>query len=1368
MNNLNAELVADVEDFAIVILGDDGEVLSWNKGADRINGYAAGEIIRKNFSTLFKEDDQKAGVPITLLDTARRKGKTTYEGWRERKDGQLFWARIVITRLAESKIQFLEITQDITESKQSEERFRLVVESAPNAMVLIDPEGKIKLVNSQAEKLFGFQRNELINQGVERLIPNRHKEHHAGFRNLFFSNPETKAMGVGRELFAMRKDQSEFPVEIGLNPIETPDGSMVLAAIIDITERKKADERFRLVVELAPNAMVLVRDDGVITLINSQAEKLFGYTRSELVGKSVDLLLPARLKDKHPGFRNSFFQDPKARPMGVGRDLFARRKDGTEFPVEIGLNPIESPEGNMVLASIIDITERKLQELKLHESETKLKAIFENTEDSLTLIDAELNVVAFNKSNARYPAQFAGSNLEVGKNILSALPEGRRKQFEILINHVREGEVVKTLSRQGTGSSERWFHVSINPVKDDDGKIIGYCITSHDATEIKKAEGEIRRLNKSLLNFQNAIHRSSIVSITDPNGRITFVNENFVKTSGYALEELLGNTHRLVNSGFHPPSFWKNMWETITDGRTWRERVKNRAKDGRYYWIDTFITPFFDNEGRVTEYLSIRNDITDRVKAEEEVLQQRLLLEEAAKLSKIGYWVHDGRGDSLHVSKEMLSLLELPQEDFDRDQNSIYEKIVSEDRERVQTERSFFNAFKDKFETEYRIKKRDGSIRWIYQKSESKKLINDEEVVIGTVQDITERKIIEQVLRDYNERFEILSKATNDAIWDLDVRLDVVVWNYALIENFGYEEGNIEYTFTWWQQRIHPDDREKILSSLGNAMNRHDNTWNETYRFECADGSFKDVNNRAYILYDGSKPIRIIGSMQDISERIRYTREIEKLSLVASATSNGVTITDKNGLIEWVNESFTKLTGYKLDEIKGRNLSFLQGPETDKNTVKRISKKLKEQQLVSEEIINYNKSGNKFWLKLDIAPVFNETGELVNFISIQTDITTIKEFEDSITSIARELSNLIENANVPIFGVDKSGHINEWNRVSEQLTEFSKDQVVGRKLNSLLAVPDSVLNFDQVIRNALHNIPGSEIELPLITRTGKQLILLLSASPRRSIQNETTGVIFVAQNVTELINYRTNLERMVEERTRELHAALEKEKELVKMKTQFVSIASHEFRTPLATISLAAGFIKKYKSKLSPEGIDEKIETIQRQLNHMTYLLDDILMVGKAEAGKIPVNLAPIRISDFIQNLSFEVTRSTGNTHKIVVTEDLKYREIMSDEKLMRNIIINLLNNAIKFSPNARHVDVHYITEGDHLLLTVKDYGIGIPEEDLEKLFQPFSRAGNVESIQGTGLGLSIIKKAVDLLGGKLAIDSKLGEGTTITVELPI
>src|SRR3989440_9439925 len=257
--------------------------------------------------------------------------------------------------------------------RRAEARFRVVVESAPSGMVMVDRAGKIVLVNREAERLFSYTREEMLNQPIEPLVPERFRRGHPVFRTDFFANPQTRAMGAGRELYGLRKDGVEIPVEIGLNPIESDEGVFVLASVVDISARKRAEARFRAVVESSPNGMLMIDKQGTIVLVNREIERLFGYTRDELMGKAIEMLVPGRLRDRHPGYRTGFVHNPQARAMGAGRDLFGLRKDGREVPVEIGLNPLETDEGLFVLASVVDITARKQAEQELRRSNEELE-----------------------------------------------------------------------------------------------------------------------------------------------------------------------------------------------------------------------------------------------------------------------------------------------------------------------------------------------------------------------------------------------------------------------------------------------------------------------------------------------------------------------------------------------------------------------------------------------------------------------------------------------------------------------------------------------------------------------------------------------------------------------------------------------------------------------------------------------------------------------------------------------------------------------------------------------------------------------------------------------------------------------------------
>ncbi|MBL8061951.1 MAG: PAS domain S-box protein, partial [Anaerolineales bacterium] len=226
---------------------------------------------------------------------------------------------------------------------------------------------------SQTERLFGFDRKDLLGQPVEVQIPNRFKNIHPSHRQRFSSAPQVRPMGAGLELHGLRADGHEFPVEISLSPLQTLDGVLTVAAIRDVTKRQRAEKKFRGLLESAPDAMVVVDKLGIINLVNSQTETLFGYSRTEMVGQTIEILVPKRFRKKHIKNREGYYVEHPIRPMGVGLDLFGLRKNGSEFPIEISLSPLESEEGLLVSAAIRDVTERKRVEADIHELNLELK-----------------------------------------------------------------------------------------------------------------------------------------------------------------------------------------------------------------------------------------------------------------------------------------------------------------------------------------------------------------------------------------------------------------------------------------------------------------------------------------------------------------------------------------------------------------------------------------------------------------------------------------------------------------------------------------------------------------------------------------------------------------------------------------------------------------------------------------------------------------------------------------------------------------------------------------------------------------------------------------------------------------------------------
>ncbi len=390
---------------------------------------------------------------------------------------------------------------------------------------------------------------------------------------------------------------------------------------------------------------------------------------------------------------------------------------------------------------------------------------------------------------------------------------------------------------------------------------------------------------------------------------------------------------------------------------------------------------------------------------------------------------------------------------------------------------------------------------------------------------------------------------------------------------------------------------------------------------------------------------------------------------------------------------------------------------------------------------------------------------------------------------------LFEFASEGILVADSNGDIKVANPAAEKLFGYDAGQLEGQKVEIL--IPQRYSKHHGALREKFNHHPdarvmGSGRDLFGIKKSGEEFPVEISLSPYATDEGNFTIAFIIDISVrkkneqdirdqkSELEQLALDLEKRVKDRTmileealqqleisrKELNDALEIEKELNEMKSRFVSMASHEFRTPLATILSSLSLVNKYIDTDNKEKQQHHIQRIKNSIHNMTDLLDDVLSISKLEEGKIELTPSNVDLAEFVENVVQDL-REVAKTGQVIKYSHTGDQLIEIDKKVLRVILVNLVSNAIKFSPEEKIILLTTAVQDKETTICVKDEGIGISEEDQEHLFERFYRGHNVTNIQGTGLGLSIVAKYVELMKGNISVLSKPGEGTSFTITIP-
>jgi two-component system cell cycle sensor histidine kinase/response regulator CckA len=378
-------------------------------------------------------------------------------------------------------------------------QYRALLEAAPDAMVIVNQKGEIVLLNLQAEKQFGYRRDELVGQKVKNIIPEGFAERLIADGLRSAADALAQQIGTGIELTGRRKNGSDFPIEIMLSPFENAEEILVTAAIRDISVRKATEKhlaqmegRYRGLLEAAPDAMVVVNHDGEIVLLNLQAERRFGYRRDELIGQKVKNIIPQGFAERLIADGTRSAADALAQQIGTGIELIGRRKDGSAFPIEIMLSPLDGVDGILVTAAIRDITERKRREYDL----SRLAAVVESSHDAIVGITPEGIILTWNHG-AELTYGYSATEAE-GRSFMFLSPADRTVESSKLLERAQRGGTVEPFETIRVKKDGTHIHISLtlSPIEDADGKVVGISSVARDVTEGKNLEERLRQAQK--------------------------------------------------------------------------------------------------------------------------------------------------------------------------------------------------------------------------------------------------------------------------------------------------------------------------------------------------------------------------------------------------------------------------------------------------------------------------------------------------------------------------------------------------------------------------------------------------------------------------------------------------------------------------------------------------------------------------------------------------------------------------------------------------------------------------------------------------------------------------------------------------------
>ncbi len=993
-----------------------------------------------------------------------------------------------------------------------------------------------------------------------------------------------------------------------------------------------------------------------------------------------------------------------------------------------------------------DIILQKQTEKTLQEREELFHKVFEESPMGMVISDEHSNFTKVNEVSCKMLG-YTEDDLKSLKYTDITHPDYPYLESEVeMVRKVKTGEVPYYKAEKPYLTKDKetvWGALTLSSIRDRNGKFLYFLAMIEDITERKKAETENVLLAQTLKSVKDAI------SITDMSGRIIYVNNSFLKTYGYSEEEVTGKSVSLLRPEEHSELSELIHRKTMEGG--WYSELINIRKDGTEFPVELWTSTVTDANNKIIAYVGVARDITERKRAEEALKQSENRLRTLFEAMDDVILVVDSEGKYIEIAPTNPSLLYKPA-------NELIGKTVHEIFPKDKADfflESIKRALKENVSInfEYTIPIEDREYWFMATLSP---LTKDSAILVA--RDITKKKQTE------NELFEKSKELDRYFTSSLDLLCIAGTDGYFRRLNPEWER-ILGYTMDELLERkfldfVHKDDLESTMEAI-NTLSNQKELLNFINRYRCKDGTYRWLEWRSY-----PEGKLIYAVARDITESILAKKALqeseEKMQSIFRVAPTGIGIVMRNRIILEVNARICEMTGYEREELIGKSARILYPTQEDFDYVG--TEKLRQIEEKGTGLVETR------WLRKD--------GEIIDIILASTpidikdvskgliftalDITRRKKTEENLIKSEERFEQVVENADEWVWEVNAKGLFTYASPVVEKILGYKPDELVNKKYFYDLVMPEERGKIKSAAFKTFREkgkIKGYISKN--LHKNGKIIVLETNGVPIIDNKNKLLGFRGVDKDITE---------RMKAEE--ELIKAKERAEEMNRVKSSFLANMSHEVRTPLVAI---LGFSEVLKEVVKEEELKNYADMIHKGGERLLETLNLILDLSVIEAQKIKIELFPLDIIGEVNEIvSFFEKAASRKSLKIKTESDANNIIINLDVKIFRQIMNNLINNAIKYTRSGEIiVKINKEEKGgkSYGAIRVKDTGIGIPKDKQDLIWEEFRQVseGFNRSFEGTGLGLSITKKFVEKLGGEIFLEkSEVGVGSVFTVLFPI